>query len=154
MPRIKKLFNQEKKEKTINSKQILILYDHLITNKNLYFDKFFNLIIENKIKIFVIDFFITNYSKTHNIILNNDKYFDIYNEYKNQLKSYNKKYFDPYKRINKFELTNEKTNQKIITTVGQMNYFKWLIENKIIDYIEKNYIIINKEYEEFMSKKK
>jgi len=25
------------------------------------------------------------------------------------------------------------------TTIGQLNFFKWAIENRIIDYIEKNY---------------
>ena len=29
-------------------------------------------------------------------------------------------------------------NDYIITTVGQLNFFKWAIENYILEYIEKN----------------
>ena len=28
------------------------------------------------------------------------------------------------------------------TTIGQLNFFKWAIENKVIDYIENNYAAI------------
>jgi hypothetical protein len=28
------------------------------------------------------------------------------------------------------------------TTIGQLNFFKWAIENKIVDYIETNYLSI------------
>ena len=28
------------------------------------------------------------------------------------------------------------------TTIGQLNFFKWAIENKVIQYIENNYITI------------
>ena len=27
----------------------------------------------------------------------------------------------------------------MVTTIGQLNFFKWAIENKILDYIEENY---------------
>lgn len=147
MPRIKKIYD-EKKKKSLNHKQILILYQYLLNQKDLYFDKFFEIIKNEKIKIFVIDFFITTYCNKNNLIINkDDKYIDVYNDYKTQLKSYNKKYFDPYKRNEKFELCYN--NEKIITTVGQMNFFKWLITNKIIDYIEKEYDTIYKNFKEF-----
>ena len=108
-----------------------------IESKALYIDDFFKIILENKIKIIIIEYFITNYSKKHQIIIkdeNTNDFFYINDEYKNQLKSFNKKFFDPYKRNNKFELEHKKN--KIITTVGQMNFFKWAIENGIINYIE------------------
>ena len=28
------------------------------------------------------------------------------------------------------------------TTIGQLNFFKWAIENKILDFIQKNYQLI------------
>jgi hypothetical protein len=146
MPRVKKLFVMEKKKKN-NNNQLIILYQSLIESKALFIDKFFKIILENKIKIIIIEYFITNYSKKHQIIIKEGEtndFFYINDEYKNQLKSFNKKFFDPYKRNNKFELEHKK--KKIITTVGQMNFFKWAIENKIISYIEKNYIEITKEY--------
>ena len=30
-------------------------------------------------------------------------------------------------------------NKKLITTVGQLNFFRWMIENNIIDYIKNCY---------------
>ena len=146
MPRVKKLFVMEKKKKN-NNNQLIILYQSLIESKALYIDEFFKIILENKIKIIIIEYFITNYSKKHQIIIkdeNTNDFFYINDEYKNQLKSFNKKFFDPYKRNNKFELEHKKN--KIITTVGQMNFFKWAIENGIINYIEIHYKEIMVEY--------
>ena len=31
------------------------------------------------------------------------------------------------------------------TTLGQLNFFKWALENKVIDYIEQNYNEIEKD---------
>ncbi len=138
MPRVKKLFVIEKKKKN-NNNQLIMLYQSLIKSKASYIDKFMKIIIQNKLKIIIIEYFITNYSKKYEIIIkrSNNDFFYINDEYKNQLKSFNKKFFDPYKRNNKFELEHNK--QIIITTVGQMNFFKWAIENQIIDYIEEHY---------------
>ena len=33
----------------------------------------------------------------------------------------------------------------IETTIGQLNFFKWALENKVIDYIEENYEIIEQD---------
>ena len=33
-------------------------------------------------------------------------------------------------------------NDKIISTIGQLNFFKWAINNKVIEYITDNYIDI------------
>lgn len=148
MPRVKKIYD-EKKKKSLNHRQILILYQYLLTQKETYFDKFFEVILNDKIKIFVIDYFITIYCNKENLIIqkNDGKYIDVYNDYKTQLKSYNKKYFDPYKRNEKIEITHE--NNKIVSTVGQMNFFKWLITNEIIFYIEKEYENIYNNFKEF-----
>ena len=31
------------------------------------------------------------------------------------------------------------------TTIGQLNFFKWALENKIVDYIEQHYSAIEKD---------
>jgi hypothetical protein len=31
------------------------------------------------------------------------------------------------------------------TTIGQLNFFKWAIENRIIDYITENYVAIEQD---------
>jgi hypothetical protein len=32
-----------------------------------------------------------------------------------------------------------KDNMCLQTTIGQLNFFKWAIENQVLEYIEKNY---------------
>jgi hypothetical protein len=101
------------------------------------------------LSIRVIDWFVTNYSKKKNIVYplieKNGlitSYFNVYLDYKSQLKGYKKKLFDPFcrKRRIPFYYTVDKC---LITTIGQLNFFKWALSNKIIDYVEANLDIIN-----------
>jgi hypothetical protein len=76
------------------------------------------------------------------------KLFNTYHSYKAQLKSYSKKKFDPFcrrDRIN-FNYNVEKGGTRSIeTTIGQLNFFKWAIDNLIIDYIIQHYCIIEED---------
>ena len=38
-----------------------------------------------------------------------------------------------------------KDNTQIQTTIGQLNFFKWAFDNKVIDYIEDNYATIERD---------
>jgi len=117
--------------------------------------------VNNKISLRIIDWFVTNYSKKNNIFytiyITPDgeksfesegnkvfKQFTTYHSYKSQLKSYSKKKFDPFCRRTriKFEYSKDKT---IETTIGQLNFFKWAIDNLIIDYILENYEMIEED---------
>jgi len=90
----------------------------------------------------LMDFFITNYAKTNMscIKLSNNDYFYIYDEYKNQLKSHTKKLFDPFKRSSKFipKIEFEHDGIKIITTIAQLNFYKWVLKHDILKYILEN----------------
>jgi hypothetical protein len=55
-------------------------------------------------------------------------------EYKSQLKAYNKKLFDPFCRRGRIEFKYN-NNKLIITTIGQLNFFRWAIKNKLISYV-------------------
>ena len=119
-------------------------------------------ILENndKLSLRIIDWFVTNYSKKHNIFYEvykdeNDKYsfnktdnfhkqFNTYQSYKSQLKSFSKKKFDPFCRRERIHF-NLNDNKSIETTIGQLNFFKWAIENLIIDYIKDNYNVIEED---------
>lgn len=100
---------------------------------------------KSKISLRIIDWFVTNFSKKNNInyMLSSDddskkkKQFIVYIDYKLQLKGYSKKQFDPFCRRERINFYFEE-DQYIVTTVGQLNFFRWAISNKIIDYIEKN----------------
>jgi len=63
-----------------------------------------------------------------------------------QLKSYQKKIFDPFCRRNRiaFQYDPNDSSKTICTTVGQLNFFKWAIENKVIDYLRKHIDAVEK----------
>lgn len=104
---------------------------------------------ESKISLRIVDWFATNYAKkyyTLYIIDSNThtRRFKVYFDYKLKLKAYSKKRFDPFCRWDRISIPY-KNGTCIETTIGQLNFFKWAIENEVIDYIEKNYDIIEKD---------
>ena len=115
----------------------------------------------SELSLRVLDYFVTNYSKNNSINLGNknDTKYNVYHDYKNKLKSYNKRFFDPFCRINKKNITNKiafkyDDEKYIVTTIGQLNFFRWAIRNKIIDYVVNDLDKINNEMNNYNSKKK
>jgi len=104
---------------------------------------------ESKISLRIVDWFVTNYAKKYYTIYELPVYkgsqetmrFKVYNDYKLKLKAYSKRRFDPFCRWERISIPYD--NEKLMeTTIGQLNFFKWAIENNIIDFIETNYQII------------
>ncbi len=102
---------------------------------------------ETNISLRILDWFVTNYAKKNFTVYDiNNSYgeivrFKVYNDYKLRLKAYSKKRFDPFCRWERITIPcDDKTF--IETTIGQLNFFKWSIENKIIDFIKDNFEII------------
>ena len=93
----------------------------------------------------LIDWFVTNYSKAHSTsyILNGQE-FVVYMNYKNQLKAYSKKMFDPFCRRERisFQIPG---HEAFLTTVGKLNFFRWAIEKGILNYIKGHQPEIEKE---------
>lgn len=113
-------------------------------------------IVENKnISLRIIDWFVTNYSKKNNIIYdvntlenknnNSTNLFNVYINYKLQLKGYSKKQFDPFCRRDRITFLYQNDTKKITTTVGQLNFFRWAISNNVLEYIKRNLSIIEKD---------
>jgi hypothetical protein len=93
---------------------------------------------ESPISLRLVDWFITNYAKKNNTsYMMGTKQFLVHFNYKRELKAYSKKLFDPFCRRDRimFEALNQPS---IMTTVGQLNFFRWFIEKKILDFIEDN----------------
>ena len=106
------------------------------------------------ISLRLIDWFVTNFCKKNNVLYNLndfkeesekvdktkeqlqsfDNFIIVHNNYKGQLKAYSKRNFDPFCRRNRIRFYYE-DNKYFITTVGQLNFFKWALENYIINYI-------------------
>ncbi len=101
----------------------------------------------SKISLRLIDWFVTIYSKQHNIITSNipNKRINVYSSYRSILNCCSKLHFSPFRRPigrykRKFMYTYDKKNNKqIYTTIGQLWYFIWVIGNKIINYINQHY---------------
>jgi len=86
----------------------------------------------------LIDWFVTNYSKQHNIsYIVQGQEFLVYTNYKSQLKAYSKKLFDPFCRRERilFQIQGYPMFQ---TTVGKLNFFRWAIDKGVLDYIKLN----------------
>ena len=98
---------------------------------------------ESPISLRIIDWFATNYAKKFFTVyeISENKRFKVYVDYKLKLKAYSKRRFDPFCRWDR--ITIPYSNGTFIqTTIGQLNFFKWALENGVIAYIEKNYSTI------------
>ena len=96
---------------------------------------------ESKISLRIVDWFSTNYAKKFFTIYETVQAprFRVYNDYKLKLKAYSKRRFDPFCRWDRIKVPFGDKEFSIETTIGQLNFFKWAIENKVIQYIENNY---------------
>lgn len=102
---------------------------------------------ESKISLRIIDWFATNYAKKYYTLYsihNTGRRFKVYVDYKLKLKAYSKKRFDPFCRWDRINVPY-KGDKYIQTTIGQLNFFKWALENDVIRYIEENYANIEKD---------
>lgn len=119
----------------------------------------------SKISLRILDWYVTKYSKkriSYGANNKNNEIFDVRISYKAQLKAYKKRYFDPFRRRDKFtypcdndgfELKNEK-KKYIVTTLGQLNFFRWAFTNNIISHVSLNYDQITQEMVNFNKEKK
>ena len=136
------------KQKSISANNGLNTQNELILNilKNYYYENDYNkldIIIpiingHSQISLRLIDWFVTNYSKKYYTTYNvNNRRFPVYTEYRLKLKAYKKKRFDPFCRWDRINFPY-KNNLHILTTIGQLNFFQWALQNNIIEYIKEN----------------
>jgi ADP-dependent phosphofructokinase/glucokinase len=107
---------------------------------------------QTRLSLRSLDWFVTNFSKKYNTNFTNIRngepisYFPFKN-YKAQLKAYSKKFCDPFCRRERvifdyknMTITDFKKDSKvshenyIITTIGQLNFFRFAIQDSIIKY--------------------
>lgn len=118
-----------------------ILYNTLLkyydTKEN--FESFVNILKETScISLRLIDWFVTKYAKLNEVCYEwQGKDFHVHTQYKSQLKAYSKRHIDPFCRRERIIL--QKNGIEIVTTIGQMNFFRWAIENGILTYILNNF---------------
>ena len=105
---------------------------------------------EAPLSLRIIDWFVTKYSRKNFVRYPlNGQEFLVYLSYKGQLKAYSKQYFDPNCRRERimFQIPNY---DQFMTTIGKLNFFRWALESKILDYIEANEEEIRKGYNAYL----
>lgn len=151
--------NDASSEETKSSQKTLDMKDVNFTSKEILFlkmiDRFFrntsqdkknkmyNIVEgESKISLRLLDWFVTRYAYKYKICYQHENEdFNVHISYKAQLKSYKKRYFDPFRRRKKFNYNYDKTDKSktMRTTIGQLNFFRWAFMNGIVGYVDKNY---------------
>ena len=94
---------------------------------------------EDVVSLRLVDWFVTNYAKKAltTYMNHSGRRFVVHNEYKLRLRSYKKRQFDPFCRWDRITIPY-RDGKEVITTVGQLNFFKWALENKVIEFIREH----------------
>jgi len=90
---------------------------------------------KSRLSLRLLDWFVTNYAKKYNVsfMTSTNRHVIVYLVYKSHLKAYNKKMFDPFCRWKRIQFKG------MDTTVGQLNFFEWAIQDEVLDYLDMHY---------------
>jgi hypothetical protein len=100
----------------------------------------------SKVSLRLLDWLVTNYSKKNGVSYttkSNPHTVDMYLAYKNHLKAYSKKMFDPFCRSERIKFNS------VDTTIGQLNFFEWVLQDEVLDYILEHYDEVHKDMEDY-----
>jgi len=91
---------------------------------------------EGPVSLRLMEWFVTNYAKKFNVTYHTGEMrsFNVYLNYKAQLKAYNKRHFDPFCRHERSVITDSEGHE-VETTVGQANFFRWVLQNEVLAYV-------------------
>lgn len=123
----------------VNNKSLLLDSLKKFYQKSEHYLVFLQLTNSNsKYSLRLLDYICTKYSKLFAVILEikKNKHINLHSSYKDQLKAYSKVQFDPFRRHDR--ITVIINNTPIETTVAQLNFFKWVIEIKLTDWLKTN----------------
>ena len=101
---------------------------------------------DSDISLRIVDWFATNYAKQRYTVIKTPegKRLNVYSDYKLKLRAYSKRRFDPFCRWDRISYPY-KGDMSIQTTIGQLNFFKWALENGVIAHIKENYAVIERD---------
>jgi hypothetical protein len=142
--------NELYKKLELSSQEVLLLRSLEYFYENEYYFNLLAAIIDGTsiISRRTFEFFVTNYAMKHNIVYelfekNNKTKFIVHSSYKDQLKAHRKKYFDPFGRGDRIPFFSN--NNCIITTIGQLNFYRWFFSKNIYEYCVEHHKDIQKE---------
>lgn len=115
---------------------------------------------ESPVSLRLLDWLVTNYAKKHNVVYSIENAdgtkgsFNMFMDYKSQLKAYSKRFFDPFCRRERIEIRNSDGVLQT-TTVAQMNFVRWMIMKNVGEYairhqdsIEKDMVSVSRKAKE------
>jgi hypothetical protein len=104
---------------------------------------------QSKYSVGLLNWFNVNYSKEYGVeytieSLGRKRSVYVWQSYNAALSGYKKEYFDPFARGKNCgkEISIENNGDVVLTTVRQLNYFRWAINNGIIDYVKQHVDLI------------
>lgn len=137
---IRKEPKPKKSNRIIDSKDLLMISLSKFYNVKANINKVIPLVEQKSdISLRLVDWFVTNFSKKNNTVITKERggniiHFNVYLSYRNQLKAFSKEKFDPFRR-NEHIIFYYDVEKSIETTHGQLNFFRWVIQNDILEYI-------------------
>ena len=91
----------------------------------------------------MLDWLVTNYARKTHVIYDlpcedgSAQSFNLFLSYKTQLRAYSKKRFDPFRRRERLMFKHD--GESLLTTIAQLNFFRWCIENKVLDFASEHH---------------
>jgi hypothetical protein len=142
--------NYNKYNDDLDDVEKFYMKDIIVFYKN---DKYLNILLSivvpennDRISLRLLEWFVTNYVKKYGTYYKIKQHgiidvFIVYTDYKAKLKAYKKHYFDPFCRGSNIYFPYSSNGQKkvLMTSISQLNFFKWAIKYKIIDYVRKHF---------------
>ena len=106
----------------------------------------------SNVSLRLIDWFVTNYAKKHNVMLVHEHgsnhtvvHFNVYLNYRSQLKAYSKQQFDPFRRRDRIMFHYSPDAEGVETTVGQLNFFRWMLQSGLLEYVNRHAVDIERD---------
>jgi hypothetical protein len=106
---------------------------------------------DDSVSLRMLDFFVVNYAAEFNVAFPHPitgHTFEVYRSYEQYMKTYHKAFFDPFRRGAEedrldFEFTAaDGSRDALDTTLAQLNFFRWIIHNGILHYVEQHHKVI------------
>lgn len=160
----RKVLNSEERQEVLMLESLMDWYnqnpDHLKTVLTVFETKMMrNTKREPRLSLTLLDWIVSRYAKFYSCTFihpETQQLIDIHEEYVLQLKGYSKRRSDPFCRSQRFPLTIQtpEGEKKIVTSVRQLNFMKFLTQTGIFKYIQDNLPELYEKYIESKSKSK
>jgi hypothetical protein len=132
----------------------------LFTENDAYWDALYAVLSgSSTISLRMIEYTVSKYVTLKNSWYDvNGVRFNLRMSSRQQLDAHKKRYFDPFKRINTrlpnngiFSLTREdqSSSSSLTSSIAQLSFFKWIIENDVLRFIEARYQDIQTQMQAF-----